>query len=43
VAVLEGQAAPADFFVPPAQEAWQSTLAALAGIAAPAARAWPWA
>jgi superfamily II DNA or RNA helicase len=39
VAVLEGQAAPADFFVPPAQEAWQSTLAALAGIAAPAAPA----
>ncbi len=39
LAVLEGAPPPADFFVPPAQEAWQSTLAALAGIAAPAAPA----
>jgi superfamily II DNA or RNA helicase len=39
LAVLDGQAAPPHFFVPPAQEAWQATLSALAGITAPAAPA----
>jgi len=39
IAVLDGKDPPPDFFVPPPQEAWQSTLTALAGIAAPAAPA----